>query len=69
MSDVSGTKEVHDLLGYLLVSDCVSLLSMERQMALGLWSMQFCYGGYAKRMLALWLCKTIEIGSIGYHKC
>uniref|UniRef100_A0A0D3ED74 Uncharacterized protein n=1 Tax=Brassica oleracea var. oleracea TaxID=109376 RepID=A0A0D3ED74_BRAOL len=52
------------LLGYLLVSDCVPLLSMERQMILGLWSRQFCYGGYPKRMLALWLCKTIDIGSI-----
>ncbi|KAF2560643.1 hypothetical protein F2Q70_00018156 [Brassica cretica] len=46
-------KRFMSLLGNLLVSYCVPLLSMERQMALGLWSRQSCYGGYTKRMLAL----------------
>uniref|UniRef100_A0A0D3DRX7 Uncharacterized protein n=1 Tax=Brassica oleracea var. oleracea TaxID=109376 RepID=A0A0D3DRX7_BRAOL len=36
LSNVSGTMEVHELLGHLLVLDCVPLLSRERHMALWL---------------------------------
>ena len=36
MSDVSGNKEVYELLRHLLVSDCVPLLSRERHKTLRL---------------------------------
>ncbi|KAL0770489.1 hypothetical protein Bca101_035640 [Brassica carinata] len=67
MSCILGTKEIHVLLGHLLISYCVLLLSKERHMALRLGACSFAMEDSQAQVSIMDLVEQIEIGSIGYH--